>query len=64
MAIRRKEVVTKIQKKQMEVTIKKHWTTQYQNRDQDSANTNRKLKTMTVLTTHGKCSTLAFLLNS
>lgn len=54
MAIRRKEVVTKMQKRQMEVTIKKHWTAQYQNRDQDSANTNRKLKTMTVLTTHGK----------
>lgn len=53
MAIRRKEVVTKIQKRQMEVTIKKHWTTQYQNRDQYS-NTNTKLKTMTVLTTHGK----------
>lgn len=53
MAIRRKEVVTKIQKRQMEVTIKKTLDNTISG-GQDSANTNTKLKTMTLLTTHGK----------
>lgn len=64
MAIRRKEVVTKIQKRQMEVTIKKTLDNTISKQGPGLSKYKYKIKDHDITDYTWQVSTLAFLLNS